>query len=125
MTLARQVMELAKRHALPQATGKGPMGHLLQIFVHRSCVDKWVYASLPMGVHDKSRHPLSKYLARRRPISGQARAVVNPSAFMCQSKVRLHAVSTGEAFHNSRPAFQEDLVKLLYPIFHTIDVKET
>ena len=53
--LANGVMALAKKHGLPQATGKGSMGHLLQIFIRRSLVDKWTYASHPMGVPDATR----------------------------------------------------------------------
>lgn len=123
-TLAQEVMALAQKHGLPQATGAGNQGHLLQIFIRRSCVDKWAYASLPMGVPDSTRQPFSKHLASKGPITGQARVIVNPSAFMRASSVRLHAVSADEAFHKKRPTFQEELSKLLSPVLGNPKVRE-
>jgi len=122
--LARKVMDLAKEFGLPQATGAGLMGHLLQIFVRRTCVDRWAYASHPMGVPDKARQPLSKALAQPGTIAGQARMVVNPSAFMRASSVRLYACSADATFHRNRTAFQEALGELLNPILGTPDVRE-
>lgn len=88
-------------------------GSLLQIFVHRSCVDKIAYASFPYGVPDSSRHPLSSHLQKRGPIMGQARLVANPSVFMKRSAVRLYVGCSDSAFHAERHAFQSHLQKLI------------
>jgi len=122
--LAKAIMALAKEHGLPQATGLGSMGHLLQIFIRRSLVDKWTYASHPMGVPDATRESFAEHLASEGPILGQARMVVNPSAFMRASSVRLYTVSADETFHNARPAFQDGLEKLLAPILGRPEVRE-
>jgi len=121
--LAQAVVDIAKKYGLPQAIGS-PSGHLLQIFIHRSCVDKWAYASLPMGVPDKSRHPLSKALASNKLICGQARLTVNPSAFMRARAVRLYAYSADAVFHRSRREFQEALFSVLAPILGSPEVRE-
>jgi hypothetical protein len=121
--LASSIMDLAKKHGLPQATGSRPPGHLLQIFIHRSCVDKWAYASLPFGVLDKSRQPLSKHLAKGCQMVGQARLVVNPSAFMRARSVRLHACSADPTFHKNRPIFQQELFDVLAPILGCPEVR--
>jgi len=123
--LARKVMRLAKKHGLPQAVGaSGLQGHMLQIFVRRTCVDKWAYAALPFGVPDKTRQPLSKHLAGPGPISGQARLAVNPSAFMRASSVRLYTSSADEVFHRNRRAFHQELETLLSPILGRQQVRE-
>jgi len=124
--LARKVLDLANEHGLPQATGSsaGLTGHLLQIFINRSCVDKWAYASLPMGVPDSTRWPLSKALAKDGIISGQARLTVNPSAFMRARAVRLYAYSADQAFHTQREAFQRALFDALAPILACSEVRE-
>merc|ERR1712032_339980 len=61
--LANQVIDLGKKFHMPQATGSGRQGHYLQIFIHRDQVDKWAYASLPYGVPDPKRTPLSEHMA--------------------------------------------------------------
>jgi hypothetical protein len=122
-SLAKTVMDLASKHGLPQATGKGQQGHLLQIFIHRSCVDHWAYASLPYGVLDKPRHPLSKHLETKSKIVGQARVVTNPSAFMRAKSIRLHACSADETYHQNRPAFQDALFEALAPILGSPEVR--
>jgi len=123
--LARKVMGLAKKHGLPQAIGAtGLQGHMLQIFVRRTCVDKWAYASLPFGVPDTTRQPLSKHLAGPGPICGQARLTVNPSAFMRASSVRLYTSSADEVFHRNRRTFHQELETLLSPILGCQKVRE-
>merc|ERR1711920_268049 len=106
----------AVKYGLPQATGKGHTGHLLQIFVQRSLVDTVAYASLPYGVPDPSRQPIGSYLAGSHPISGQARLIANPSSFMRASSVRMYVCSAEEQFHRNRNSFQDELQKLLSPI---------
>lgn len=122
--LAQSILDLAKKYGLPQATGSSPGGHLLQIFIHRSCVDKWAYASLPFGVPDHSRHPLSKSMAKSGVIVGQARLTVNPSAFMRSKAVRLYAYSADEHYHNKRSLFQKALFDVLAPILGSPKVRE-
>jgi len=123
--LARKVMDLAKKHGLPQAIGaRSLQGHMLQIFVRRTCVDKWAYASFPFGVPDKTRQPLSKHLAGKGMICGQARLTVNPSAFMRASSVRLYTSSADEVFHRNRRTFQQELEALLNPILGCQKVRE-
>lgn len=124
-SLAQKVMDLAVKHGLPQASRSGQQGHLLQMFIHRSCVDKWAYASHPMGVLDASRQPLSKHLAKDCKMVGQVRVVVNPSAFMRAQSVRLHAYSADAPFHRNRPRFQEDLFEVLDPILGSAEVRRT
>merc|ERR1712203_836115 len=104
------------KYGLPQATGKGYTGHLLQIFVHRSVVDSVAYASLPFGEPDPSRKPLSATLSGSHLISGQARLIVNPSVFMRAKTVRMYVCSAEEIFQHNRKAFQDELQQLLAPI---------
>ncbi|CAK0904566.1 unnamed protein product [Prorocentrum cordatum] len=117
-------MELARKHELPQVTGRDPEGHLLQIFVRRALVDRFAYAALPHGTPDESRDPLSRHLSTAGPIGGQARLVANPSAFMRASSVRMYACSASREFHLARPAFQRELVGLLSPVLGSPAVRE-
>lgn len=123
--LAQKVMNLAKEYGLPQVLGSGQQGHLLQILIHRSCVDHWAYASLPYGVLDRSRQPLSKSMATDGVICGQARLVVNPSAFMRARSVRLYACSADEKFHRNRPKFQDALFDALSPVLGSAEVRQS
>eukprot|EP00666_Eupelagonemidae_sp_cell4sb_P012766 gene12766-20289_t len=75
---------------------------MLQIFIWRRRVDKWVYSSLPMGVPDRSRAPLSAHLMTAGPIAGQGRITANPSAFMRANTVRIYTVSADQTFHDNR-----------------------
>ena len=120
--LTTQLVALAERYGLHvgafggRPSASGCPGHLLQIFIRRHLVDKYAYASLPMGVPDKARHPLGTYLQAAGPLAGQARIVVHPSAFLRAAKVRANVFSADEAFHARRPAFQQELTALLAPI---------
>jgi len=109
--LAQGIVNLASKHELSSTSG-----HMLQIFIRRALIDKWAYASLPYGVPDGSRTPLSDHLAKPGCICGQARVVVNPSAFMRASSVRLYSYSADATFHRNRSAFQDELYSLLSPI---------
>merc|ERR1712232_515389 len=95
----------------------GPQGHILQIFLKRTCVDKLAYASMPKGFPDGQRAPLSKHMNGNSVIRGQARIVANPLYFMYRSCVRLFVSSASEEFHKKRSSFQEKLVELLRPFF--------
>jgi len=122
--LAEDIMGLADKYGLPQASGRGLAGHLLQIFVHRTHVDKLAYASHPYGHPDGKRRPLSKHLAGPGPISGQTRLIVNPSACMRASAVRMYVCSADETFHHNRPAFHRELFHFLQPIIGSPKVRE-
>merc|ERR1712032_32611 len=111
--LAGKIKDLASQHGL----GNGHQGHILQIFLKRTCVDKLAYASMPMGVPDRERTPLSKHMNGNSVIRGQARIVANPLYFMYRSCVRLFVSSASEEFHTKRSSFQEKLVELLKPFF--------
>jgi hypothetical protein len=128
--MAKKIVELSGTHGLDvsQFKGKpcksGRSGHMLQIFVKRSIVDKYVYAALPFGVPDKKRHPnLEQYLEGPGPISGQVRVVMNPSVFMRGSAVRMYVCSADPSFHANRPNFQKELSALLQPIIGTPEVR--
>jgi hypothetical protein len=122
--LAEEIMRLAAKYGLPQATGRGLQGHLLQIFVRRDQVDKWAYASHPYGHPDGKRRPLSKHLAGPGPISGQTRLIMNPSAFMQASAARLYVCSADETFHQNRLAFHDELFRLLQPVLGSASVRQ-
>ena len=73
--LAKAIVALSVEHGLDargfggKACKSGRSGHLLQIFMKREMVDRYVYPSHPYGVPDKTRDkPLSKYLAGPGPI---------------------------------------------------------
>jgi len=86
----------------------------------RHLVDKYAYASHPMGVPDDSRHPIGKHLMTRGGeeghIVGQVRIVVHPSAFLQATKVRMYVYSADEDFHKNRTSFQELVTALLHPV---------
>lgn len=89
-------------------------GHLLQIFIKRSIVDDLVYAAKPFGEVEGTRQPISKWLGSDSNMSfGQARIVVHPKLFMKKNCVRMFLASADPAFHAQRPAFQEELIKLI------------
>ena len=121
-SLAAKIIEQSGLHGLDvsQFKGKpcksGRPGHMLQIFVKRSIVDRFVYAALPFGVADKTRPVLSKYMEGAGPIMGQVRIVTNPSVFMRGSAVRMYVYSADTTFHTNRPAFQKELTAMLDPI---------
>merc|ERR1712032_1327100 len=93
--------------------GRGRGGHLLQIFMKRHLVNKYVYASFPMGVPDNSRMPLDQHLAGAKQIQGQVRMVVHPTAFLRSTKVHMYTFSADPSFHKNRSDFQDQLVDML------------
>mmetsp|Transcript_138183 Transcript_138183/g.240409 ORF Transcript_138183/g.240409 Transcript_138183/m.240409 type:complete len:762 (-) Transcript_138183:85-2370(-) len=132
--LTRQIMDLAGKYGLDVAAfgGKssksGLSGHLLQIFMKRNLVDKYAYASHPMGVPDKRRHPIGDHLktcglSPPGHIVGQVRIVVHPSAFLQAGKVRMFVYSADEDFHKSRSDFQELVTALLSPVLGSEDAR--
>eukprot|EP00760_Papus_ankaliazontas_P001921 PhM_4_TR10735/c0_g2_i1/m.81976 len=129
-SLGKEIVELSNKYGLDvrQFGGKGcksgRAGHMLQIFMKRSIVDKYVYAAFPYGVPDKKRTPLSNYLnTSPGPIAGQVRIVCNPSVFMRGNAVRMYVYSADPTYHSQRSKFQEDMSALLTPIIGTSEVR--
>jgi len=122
--LAKRIIALAAKHGLDTCGipgGKkcksGRSGHMLQIFVRRELIDKYVYPAFAFGVPDKKRDlPFSKYLAEKDPIEGQVRITFNPDVFLRATLVRMFTYSADPTYHANRPAFIKELVGLLEPI---------
>lgn len=127
--LAKAIVALSEKHSLDvsQFKGKpnksGKTGHLLQIFVKRSLVNKYAYASLPFGVKDTKRPDLEAAMEGTGPIQGQARVVTNPSVFMRSQAVRMYVYSADSTFHANRPLFQKEMTELLDPIIGTKEAR--
>jgi len=117
--LADDIIALAERHGLDaslfggQACESGKAGHALQIFIRRSLVDRFAYASKPYGYADDERMPLSQWLNGDNPcVWGQARVVAHPEHFMQASHVRMYVASADPTFCRQRVAFQRELCGL-------------
>eukprot|EP00755_Sulcionema_specki_P007120 Sspe_Gene.37359::Locus_18028_Transcript_1_1_Confidence_1.000_Length_1436::g.37359::m.37359 len=127
--LSKEIIKLSQKYGLDVSAfgGKkcesGKPGHLLQIFVRRDLVDRYMYSAYPFGKPDHTRHPISKHFAGKGPISGQVRICCNPSVFMRASAVRMYLSSADPTFHKNRPKFQEELTGLLKPIIGTTKVR--
>ena len=127
--LAKEIVAVSGKYGLDvrqfggKGCGSGRAGHMLQIFVKRPLVDKYVYPAFPYGVPDAKRHPLAAYLAGPGPIDGQVRIVVNPSVFMRGNAVRMHVYSADPTFHGNRGKFQEEMTALLDPIIGAQEVR--
>jgi len=132
-TLAKDILEAAATHGLDTCgipKGKkcksGRSGHMLQIFLRRELVDKYVYPSFAYGVPDKKRSkPFSKYCEGDGPIQGQVRITFNPDIFLRSTYSRMFTYSADQTYHENRTAFIKDLVDLLEPILkdETVRVK--
>merc|ERR1712216_381213 len=98
--LADAVVEIGKRHGLPvhgyesknsdafYRTGEARLtGYMLQIFVHRSVVEKYAYPSQPFGV------PLPggvvEYIEKGKAADGQARLYFHPKTMLDPRRARL------------------------------------
>jgi len=117
--LAKKMIKLAEKYGLDARGHGGKMcksgraGHLLQIFVRRELIDKYVYPAFPYGVPDNKRNPLGEYLSRGGQKSGQVRITVNPDVFLRASCVRMFVYSADPTFHANRCKFQAKLRDLL------------
>mmetsp|Transcript_83059 Transcript_83059/g.173877 ORF Transcript_83059/g.173877 Transcript_83059/m.173877 type:complete len:455 (+) Transcript_83059:111-1475(+) len=118
--LASQIIALSEKHGLDvsqfggRACGSGKAGHLLQIFVRRTLVDRLAYAAKPYGYLDEARSPLSTWVNSNTSAEvGQARVVANPKFFMRADCVRLNVASADPTFHKNRKDFQTELVGIL------------
>jgi len=102
----------------------GRSGHMLQLFLRRELVDKYVYASLPMGVPDAPRNlPLSKYMEKNVQIQGQVRITFHPNIFLQARYARLFSNAADPTYHNNRGDFMKALVGLLDPILKDTSVR--
>lgn len=130
-SLAKDILDLSAKHGLDTSGipgGKkcksGRSGHMLQIFLRRELVDRYVYPALPYGVPDKPRDlPLSKYLADKSPIQGQVRITLNPDVFLRVHLSRMFTFSADPTYHGNRKEFIKELVALLDPILGDEDVR--
>eukprot|EP00927_Polykrikos_kofoidii_P012856 TRINITY_DN1557_c0_g1_i1.p1 TRINITY_DN1557_c0_g1~~TRINITY_DN1557_c0_g1_i1.p1 ORF type:complete len:558 (+),score=108.34 TRINITY_DN1557_c0_g1_i1:98-1771(+) len=130
--LAKDILGLADKHGLDTCGipgGKkcksGRSGHMLQIFLRRELVDKYVYPALPFGVPDPPRDlPLSKYLEDNVPIEGQVRITLNPDVFLRATYARMFTFSADPTYHENRPEFISELVGLLEPILGDEKLRE-
>ena len=118
--LAQDIIRLSETHGLDvsqfggEPCKSGKSGHLLQIFVKRSLVDKLTYASLPFGYTDARRMPMADYMNKDSDFSwGQARLLCHPKYFMQANCVRMNVASADPTFHHNRQKFQSDLVEML------------
>lgn len=129
--LAKDVIAAAATHGLDTCGipgGKkcksGRSGHMLQLFIRRELVDKFIYPAFPFGVPDKKRDlPLSKYLAEKDPIEGQVRITLNPDVFLRATYARMFTYSADPTYNKNRPEFIKELVGLLEPILSTEAVR--
>lgn len=123
---APKILELARNSGLiaGRCGQSARSGHLLQIFMKRHLVNKYAYASHPMGVPDNTRMPLDRHLGGSRCIQGQVRMVVHPSAFLRSSKVHMYTFSADEKFHKTRKSFQHELVAILSAALGDADRRE-
>lgn len=126
-----EIMKLSSKYGLDVSAfgGKGAKsgrsGHMLQLFMKRHLVDKYMYAAHPMGVIDHKRHPIADHLLTNGEscgaghIVGQVRIVMHPTAFLRANKVRMFVYSADEEFHQNRCEFQEMVTTLLGPVLGT------
>ena len=127
--MADKIVTLSGRHGLDvkqfggKAAASDRAGHLLQIFMKRSIVNRYCYAALPYGVINQAVPNLTEYLESQGPIKGQVRLLTNPSVFMRGNAVRMYVYSADPSFHANRPAFQKELTDLLNPVIGTKDVR--
>mmetsp|Transcript_9958 Transcript_9958/g.22206 ORF Transcript_9958/g.22206 Transcript_9958/m.22206 type:complete len:559 (-) Transcript_9958:154-1830(-) len=123
-TLAKDILAAAAKHGLDcsgipggKKCKSGRSGHMLQIFIRRELVDKYVYPAFPFGPLDASRNlPYSKHLTDQAPIKGQVRITLNPDVFLRARYVRMFTFSADPTYHGNRTTFIKELVALLDPI---------
>ena len=66
-----------------------PPGQVLQIFVHQSVVDAFVYGAQPLGKLAPQGMPVSEWLRQQCPLEGQVRLVPHPDLFLAGSLVKV------------------------------------
>lgn len=89
-------------------------GHILQIFVRRSLVDRLCYPARPYGEIDERRLPFAAHMANDRSFSfGQARLLARPLYFMRPWAVRMFVISANPVFQAQRAQLQGELTAFL------------
>jgi len=129
--IAARVIALSEKYGLDvsrfggKASETGRSGHMLQIFVRRSMLDRLVYSSKPYGPLDPQRHPISAWLASDAKTNhGQARILAHPKWFLSPRYVRMFMASADQRFHEQRPSFQLELVKMISEAFSPPEVRQ-
>mmetsp|Transcript_29046 Transcript_29046/g.79739 ORF Transcript_29046/g.79739 Transcript_29046/m.79739 type:complete len:374 (+) Transcript_29046:2446-3567(+) len=119
-SLVEEIIRLGDTHGLDTSQFSEPSseqetrGHILQIFVHRSLVDRLCYPAKPYGEVDVERLPFSDWMAGDHSFSfGQARLLAHPRYFMRPKSVRMFVVSASATFQAGRAEFQRELARLL------------
>lgn len=122
-TLATEIVELSHRFSLDtsqflshggQSCASESPGHILQLFVHRSLLDKLCYPAIPYGEVDRERLPFSQWVSGDTSFSvGQARLLAHPGYFLRRRSVRMFLISADESFQSNRKQFQAELARLL------------
>eukprot|EP00954_Amorphochlora_amoebiformis_P030631 1394953-Amorphochlora_amoeboformis.AAC.1 len=87
----------------------GNLGRMLQIFIRRDVVDKFVYASHTMGHPDFRREDISEALAQNKKIVGQVRICANPTLFLDESLVKIFAHAADPNYEKTRRDMQMEL----------------
>lgn len=131
-SLADQLAAVAHRfgiqgHNFGNRTATAPKrlgGHMLQIFIACSEVDKLVYHSLPFGLPIDSTKSVRNWLAgNENAVDGQVRILFNPEVFIDPNRARLYHYCGDWEFlggspdmEGSRAAFVLELRKILQPV---------
>ena len=85
-----QMKGLMKRIMASTSVPQGDLpGQVLQIFVHQSVVDAFVYGAQPLGKLAPQGMPVSEWLRQQCPLEGQVRLVPHPDLFLAGSLVKV------------------------------------
>jgi len=128
--LEKRISKLAEEAGLDMTPfgGKpcksGRRGHMLQIFMRRSIVDRFCYGSFAYGVPDKKRPNLAAYLAKDAALQGQVRITANPHAFLKVECVRMFSFAADPTYFEARKDFQTKLVAALDPVLGDEDTRK-
>lgn len=129
--MATEIVALAGRYGLDVSRfggsecESGKNGHLLQIFIRRTVLDRLAYASKPYGPLDSKRHPISSWLASDAKTNhGQARILAHPKWFLSPRYVRMFIASADPTFHERRPAFQLELVRMVNEAYSSPEIRQ-
>ena len=118
--LAKSIIALGSKYKLGMAAygtaaTTGTPGHYIQLMVHKSFVDTVAYASLPYGITDGPRVPLSTSMLTKGLTTGQARIYAKPQFMTNPKNVRIFHYSAEKYFQEKRKDFQKELIALLVP----------
>jgi len=101
-------------------------GHIVQIFIRRSLVDRLCYPAIPYGAIDERRLPFAAHMAGDRSFSfGQARLLARPRYFLQPSAVRMFVISANPVFQAERVQLQSELTMLFEDALKSPGVRAT